>query len=808
MKLNLHIIFVTSLLLFTADIYSQNIFNGINCGTVNKNVPQFNPGYNSAEPFYGIFKTNRTDTSYNGLTPPDAVFPVIVVFVQFLDDEDYEDWPRNRPPRYIDSVIAPDKRTFPNWWEAYNSESESISSYWSEVSRGKLHVVGKAFSVVLKYPASHYDSMGYVAAEREINSEIWKSLDEQISDWSLYDKWSFTSVLGNIKFLYEKDNTVDMIYKIHKSVGRCLANYNGYSQLAFQDLNATGHFILQDSIKIYYGWGCAGSGLTVSRLHGKYDIIGTIGHEHGHYLFAAGHIVHGKMVYVCGFDYFYSPYEMIYNGYMKPRYGSYGNNQSLGDYSSRNSSEGEILKVRIDSIQRDEYFLIANRRKVSKWDRVMLGDTTMYDVFAESEYGKGIYIYHVFNGIQDINGNPSVPHDLECADGLWQWSFLGNKGIVDLNCWTGYGFALFRRDSVIYENDSVSIGKNTYKGDGVSLNRKITDSASNSYTYTTNMFGVGQRPSNNCLLGTDRLYTNSEEFYTSNENMGDRWDAWNIGYNEMFSPYSSPNTKNRLNNNTGIFIWYHNLVGNTAYLKIFRTSAETPLDSILKWTPPSRPIGLKIEITDCEEGRRYPKLIWNHNMEPDMEQSGMRPIKRYKIFRAWTGMENVPDEYREIADVLIDAHGKYAEFIDYDTYGQCDYGTAEKRFRVRYKIKTVDVYNDSSVYSDFASVSTFYLNRDGVYNKENSVLKYKLEQNFPNPFNPFTNIYYSVPKNCIVNIVIYDVLGRKIKSLINEFKQPGHYIISLNGIDLPSGIYFYKMTAGEFTEVRRMVILK
>lgn len=502
------ILLIIAVLFLSTKLNSQELF-GIECGTVSNNSEQL------SNPFYGLYKTIRTDTAYNGVTPSDAVFPVIIVFVQFKNDINYSDWKTDSAPSYYSTMIAQVRNNNPSWWEAYNPETQSISSYWAEVSRGKLHIIGNAYSIVLDSDVNYYNSLGNQVAEITINAEIWQKLDGYIQDWSAYDKWSYTSVNNEIKFIYQRDNKIDMIYKIHKTVGNCLKNYDGYSSLATES-NLNSSFIVQDSIYILYGWYQSGSGLTVSRLHKKNDIIGTITHEHGHYLYASGHLVHGKMVYICGFDYFYSPYEMILNGYMKPRYGSYGNYESLGDYSSRNAGDGEILKVRIDSINFDEYFLIANRRKVSKWDRVMLGDTTKYDIFSESDYGKGIYIYHVFDGIREIAGNPSVPHDLECADGLWQWTNLGKVGIVDLNCWTGFNFYQFRRDSVIYEHDQVSIGENTFRGDGISLNFLYFDTTANVNKYNTNIFGIGQRPSNNCLLGTDRLYTNSEEYYTNN----------------------------------------------------------------------------------------------------------------------------------------------------------------------------------------------------------------------------------------------------------------------------------------------------
>jgi hypothetical protein len=86
--------------------------------------------------------------------------------------------------------------------------------------------------------------------------------------------------------------------------------------------------------------------------------------------------------------------------------------------------------------------------------------------------------------------------------------------------------------------------------------------------------------------------------------------------------------------------------------------------------------------------------------------------------------------------------------------------------------------------------------------------KYMLSQNFPNPFNPETNINYVLKNDGYVNIKIYNILGNEITTLANGFKEAGNYIINFNGSNLPSGIYFYKMISGGFTDVKRMILIK
>jgi hypothetical protein len=91
--------------------------------------------------------------------------------------------------------------------------------------------------------------------------------------------------------------------------------------------------------------------------------------------------------------------------------------------------------------------------------------------------------------------------------------------------------------------------------------------------------------------------------------------------------------------------------------------------------------------------------------------------------------------------------------------------------------------------------------------------KFKLEQNFPNPFNPSTKIRFEIPsegksKNSKVKIIIYDVLGKEIQTLVNGEMQPGTYEVTFDGSNYPSGVYFYQLKSGEFIETKKLILLK
>ena len=87
-------------------------------------------------------------------------------------------------------------------------------------------------------------------------------------------------------------------------------------------------------------------------------------------------------------------------------------------------------------------------------------------------------------------------------------------------------------------------------------------------------------------------------------------------------------------------------------------------------------------------------------------------------------------------------------------------------------------------------------------------VEYFLLQNYPNPFNPSTKIKYSIPQASNVVIKVFDILGKEIETLLNEEKQIGTYEITWYSENLPSGVYFYRLKAGDFVETKKMVLMK
>jgi len=93
-------------------------------------------------------------------------------------------------------------------------------------------------------------------------------------------------------------------------------------------------------------------------------------------------------------------------------------------------------------------------------------------------------------------------------------------------------------------------------------------------------------------------------------------------------------------------------------------------------------------------------------------------------------------------------------------------------------------------------------------NRNNLVRTYELRQNYPNPFNPSTVFKYFIPKGSRVNLSVFNILGQQIKTLVNAYQQPGEYSMEFNAAGLPSGLYFFRLEAGTFSETKKMILIR
>ncbi len=127
----------------------------------------------------------------------------------------------------------------------------------------------------------------------------------------------------------------------------------------------------------------------------------------------------------------------------------------------------------------------------------------------------------------------------------------------------------------------------------------------------------------------------------------------------------------------------------------------------------------------------------------------------------------------------------------------------------------ISASEDTSQTSSTASIGTVFfvddLSLTGIatgVNENVQVLSFKLNQNYPNPFNPTTTISYSIPKSSFVTLKVYDLLGNEVATLVNEDKSAGYYQVKFNASNLASGVYFYRLIAGNRVEVKKLILTK
>jgi hypothetical protein len=119
----------------------------------------------------------------------------------------------------------------------------------------------------------------------------------------------------------------------------------------------------------------------------------------------------------------------------------------------------------------------------------------------------------------------------------------------------------------------------------------------------------------------------------------------------------------------------------------------------------------------------------------------------------------------------------------------------------------VRAFDLSGNISEASNEATTTITTD-ILNEHQTPSTYSIEQNYPNPFNPTTSISYKVPEAANVQITLYDMLGRKLSTLVNERKSAGAYQLTLDMSSYSSGIYLYRMQAGNFVQTRRLTLIK
>jgi Secretion system C-terminal sorting domain len=154
-----------------------------------------------------------------------------------------------------------------------------------------------------------------------------------------------------------------------------------------------------------------------------------------------------------------------------------------------------------------------------------------------------------------------------------------------------------------------------------------------------------------------------------------------------------------------------------------------------------------------------------------------------------------------------DSYGYYSEFNDW-TFQSYNLQAGKHVLKWIYQNSGPNTDNAQGIWLDNIFFPTNAAHFTSVESSENIPITFNLFQNYPNPFNPSTTINFVIPQSSFVNLKVYDVLGKEVATLIDEYKQAGKYETEFNAANLPSGVYFYKLQAGSFISTKKMILLK
>lgn len=299
--------------------------------------------------------------------------------------------------------------------------------------------------------------------------------------------------------------------------------------------------------------------------------------------------------------------------------------------------------------------------------------------------------------------------------------------------------------------------------------------------------------------------------------------TWTENQDFLYTPIDKLNVVSNTNNNRIHIIYYDELEGNyihkylsgtifsnvVAAVPLFEQSSFLSSNSndlyLLRVNNPDTPSKIKFRhyddaplaptgLTITEDANHHPKLNWNVSPEPDRN---VYKIYRYDTYGGgWQYLNQTPNT------TYTDQTLTYCQAIP---PAQCpDVRT------FYFRITVVDFGSHESLPSNQveARLQGGPPPKIVVDPNSNEPIEYSLNQNYPNPFNPSTTINYSIKSAGDVSLKVYDILGTEVASLVNEVKEPGNYSVTFDATKLPSGMYVYILSAGNFIDTKKLILLK
>lgn len=736
-----------------------------------------------------FFSSEFSPSMVHKTPEPGQYLRIMIIYAKFPDDNvtgdqmnGYSVWhdpgmqrplnPHIKGGRFIDSVEGD---TSVNYTERYRQYT--ISDYFSELSLGTFDVIGDEYHIRFPEQAAWYKERGY--NYENMNEFAIKIADTTYNiDFTRYNNWTF-SPDGWSWMPGGGDNSADMIVVVYRRVPLYPEDdwffQLGYPISGLSDLGITSFFTL-DSTRIY-----GGSGVTCLSIMQNYSkMTQIILHEMTH-RYTPQHFEIGLMTGVEHSCFAYSPFERTSFEYTVPVEIPFPYTQQSAEFTLRDYVfTGDLLSVQLN--ENGEKYFIANHQKLSVYDGISRGGRNCWNINAAQQDpycpdGKGLYVYHQMNRAECNNYRDVM---LVQPEGRHNWYI---ERMVPYFI-PGYSFEIPLFETVTRNPLGLS-----------EFHQPLGE-------FLTNMQEVTDDPCSD----------KPNDYFVTIDWLGDGKDAFNIGYDEILSPYSNPQTITCDGSRTGLTVKLlsRDSVSGNINIKVYFDDALA-----LQELPPSKPKNLKVtkNIIEPGTGKFNPVLRWDSNIEPDFLGSGSSRGS-YNVYRSIVNncSPDTASEFLLIGTVTPDS----GYYIDAETSlypeGSGATGCTGLFRSVMYKVEAVDITSLASLPSERALINGYSAPCDDsietAININQIPMQYSI-YNYPNPFNPSTSIKFSLPKASVVDLKIYNIAGQEITTALkNEFKPAGFYSFHFEGANLPSGVYFYVFTAGSYYKTGKMVLIK
>lgn len=740
-------------------IFTGNDVSISTSGTINENM-------RTSE---GIIQGGKSLTASGTLKVP-------IVFVKFSDDNSTTThWPNaNSLPSWASNFIdseSPSNNIYQN--DNFSKFCDLASGGDGDGNLGEFQVIGDVYFVTLNNTRSYYENNGKDPA---VSEDVIDILNDPNGDFDVdfreYDNWILNKDGEYYNHEYSPfdpstgesaDSTLDMILLCWKEESISLPTAGGEATLGFSGT------IIKDGINIKKENGIRGY---KASLYGPDRFPFICAHEIGHHQFGmisgnSGSHFNGRKDSYGNFQRLglmtlsegshFSAYEKYRLGWLDPIVVTTNtNNVIISDTHKSSSNNAVLIPVNYNtSGDLEEYYLIENYHTTNSYSSA---NPFLTESLFNHTFTKGLIVYHISG--EDFDWPTLSKVDIEEAEGIFDWEVV-----------EGASTPSNRLDDLI-----AKVAPNVTSG--YNEREEITATAG---TITYDDYYALTPES------TSEQSEKEQRRYESNDWLSDQEDLFSINYNDVFTKWSNPSSirDNGSDSNVGFEIVSYNSSNHTYTLNISTNSSGCEAFA------PSKPQNLKIsEYYNSQDLLYHPKLEWDANGESDM--------LRYEIYRkvddgSWTYLTYV--------------YYTSTSYIDYDVELSELSGADE----IQYKIRAKDDDSKTSVYSETASCTGYegILHKNKNEENDDIVIKeFKLNDNYPNPFNPSTQISYQLPKAEYVSLVVYNSLGQEVKTLVNKAQPSGIYNINFKADNLPSGVYIYKLKAGNFVNVKKMLLMK